>query len=144
MRPSSIVRFDQLFLLSLVLGLVNFALDYETRLAELQADPASAELGLASAGFMFGVLGFSMAIALLLWFLVSRKANNVARWIMAVLAALGLITTPFSLGGLSLPAMIVTISVTLVQVASIWFLFRPDAEAWFRHGGKGMDPDVFE
>jgi hypothetical protein len=144
MRPQSIIRFDQFYLGALALGIVNFALGYDAALAQMEADPAAAELGMAGPGFMFGVFGFSMAISLLLWWLTSRRASNGARWVLAVLGVIGVISIPFSLGQMALHQQVVTVIVTLVQIGALWFLFRPDANAWFRHGTKGMDPDVFE
>lgn len=144
MRPHSIIMFDRFYLGSLVLGLVNFFITYEDTMAQLEADPASAQLGLAGPGFLWGTIAFSMAISLLLWFLISRKANNVARWILVVLAVIGVLGLPFSLGELPLMQLIATLVVTAVNLLAVYFLFRPDAKAWFEHGPKGMDPNVFE
>lgn len=144
MRPHSITMFDRFYLGSLVLGLGNFAVSYEDTMAQLEADPSSAQLGLAGPGFLWGTIAVSMAISLLLWFLISRKANNVARWILVVLAVIGLLGLPFSLGELPLMQIIATLVVTAVNLIAVYFLFRPDAKAWFEHGPKGMDPNVFE
>jgi hypothetical protein len=51
---------------------------------------------------------------------------------------------PFSLGELPLMQLIATLVVTAVNLLAVYFLFRPDAKAWFEHGPKGMDPNVFE
>jgi hypothetical protein len=42
--------------------------------------------------------------------------------------------------GLTLIASAVT---TLMQAVAIYFLFRPDAKAWFADGRGGPDPEVF-
>lgn len=144
MRPQSITRFDQLYLGSLALGVVNFVLNYDNAIAQLEADPATAGLATAGPGFMFGVLIVSMGISLLLWWLAARGASNAARWILAVFTGIGLIGLPLTLGQLPALQLVVTLVITAMQVAAMWFLFRPDAAAWFKHGSKGMDPDVFE
>jgi hypothetical protein len=145
MRPASIIRFDQLYLASLALGLVNFALNYETALAQWDANPARSELSdAASHAFMFSILGVSMAFSLLLWWLASRKANNAARWILALFAALGVLSLLVTLADMPIYGQVLAVGINLVQVAAAWFLFHPDAAAWFRHGTRGMDPDVFE
>lgn len=144
MRPQSITRFDQLFLGSLGLGVVNFVLNYDNAIAQLEADPATAGLAASGPSFMVGVLVGSMGISLLLWWLAARRASNVARWILAVFTVLGLLGLPFTISQLPVLQLVVTLAITAMQVAALWFLFRPDATAWFRHGPRGMDPDVFE
>lgn len=144
MRPASIIMFDRLYLASLVLGTISFFVGYDTTMAQLEADPGSADLGIAGAGFLWGTFAFGMAISLLLWFLISRKANNVARWILVVLAVIGLIGLPFSLGELPPLQIVGSLVITAVNLLAVYFLFRPDAKAWFEHGPKGMDPNIFE
>ena len=110
----------------------------------LEADPAVTEMGMATAGFMFGALGVSVAISLLLWFLISRKAITVAKWILTVFTVIGALMIPFSLEAMGLVSIIFALVITAMQLAAIWMLFRPDAKVWFEHGPKGMDPGTFE
>lgn len=70
MRPASIIRFDQLFLGSIALGIGNTILSYNSTMAELEADPAVAELGMATPGFLIGASAFGFAISLLLWYFI--------------------------------------------------------------------------
>lgn len=144
MRPASITMFDRLFLGAIALGLVNSAIAYNSTMEQLEADPAVAELGLATPGFYIGSAAVGYAISLLLWFLISRKANNVARWILTVLTVIGALMVPLTISELDLIASIVTVIATILQVAAIWMLFRPDAKLWFEHGPGGMDPATFE
>lgn len=144
MRPASITRFDQLFLGAMALGIANTILGYDTTMTELQSDPAVAELGMASPGFLIGVSAFGFVISLLLWFLIARRASGVARWVLVVLTVIGVIGIPFSLIGVPLVQAILTLIITAMQVGALWFLFRPDAKAWFEHGPRGMDPAAFE
>lgn len=144
MRPASITMFDRLFLGALALGLVNTAIAYSSTMELLEADPAVAELGLATPGFFIATTAFGYAISLLLWFLISRKANTIAKWILTLLTVIGALMVPLSLGELGLFASIVTVVATIMQVAAVWMLFRPDAKSWFEHGPRGMDPATFE
>jgi hypothetical protein len=144
MRPASITMFDRLFLGAIVLGILNTVVSYDETMAQLKADPAVVEMGMATPGFLFGTAAFGFAISLLLWFLISRKAATVAKWILTVFTVIGTLMIPFSLGELGLIAMILTLLVTAMQIAAIWMLFRPDAKLWFEHGPKGMDPSTFE
>lgn len=144
MRPASITMFDRLFLGALALGLVNAAISYSSTVELLEADPAVAEMGMAIPGFFIATTALGYAISLLLWFLISRKATNIAKWILTVLTVIGALMIPLSLGELELVENIITVIVTLMQVAAVWMLFRPDAKSWFEHGPGGMDPATFE
>ena len=138
MRPQSIKAFDMLFLGSLVLGLVNFFFAYDTTMAELEGTGMGAT-------FMFATLAVGYGINLLLWYFVSRKGSNVARWIFVVLTAIGLVMVPFSLADIPMGQMVLTLIVTVMQIAAIYFLFQPDAKLFFENGGKGsVDPSTFE
>ena len=144
MRPASITMFDRLYLGATALGIINTVVSYDETMAQLEADPAVAQMGMATAGFMFGALGVSVAISLLLWFLISRKAITVAKWILTVLTVIGTLMIPLSLSEMGLVPMIFTLVITVMQLAAVWMLFRPDAKVWFEHGPKGMDPSTFE
>ena len=102
MRPQSVIRFEQLYLGSLALGIINYFVSYDSMMAQLEADPAIAELGFASFGFVIGTAIFSYAISLILWYFIARKANNVLRWVLLILPVFGLISLPSSLGTLLL------------------------------------------
>lgn len=146
MRPPSIVKFDQLYFVMIVLGLVGLVVNWETTMEQLEANPGLSQIGLSGAGVLIGMFAFSIAISLLLWYFVSRRASNVARWIVIVLTVYGLITLPFTLFLVPMPlaSLIVALVSAALQAAMVWFLFRPDAAAWFKHGPRGMAADVFE
>lgn len=146
MRPPSIVKFDQLYFVMIVLGLVGLVVNWETTMEQLEANPGLSQIGLSGAGVLIGMYAFSIAISLLLWYFVSRRASNVARWIVIVLTGYGLITLPFTLFLVPMPlaSLIVALVSAALQAAMVWFLFRPDAAAWFKHGPRGMAADVFE
>lgn len=144
MRPASITMFDRLFLGSLALGIVNAVLKYDTIIAQLEADPDAVEMGLAGPGFVIGTLAFGFGISLLLWFLTSRKAITVAKWVLVAITVIGLSSLPGALVGPPWQDAVFAVVVSILQLAALWFLFRPDARAWFKHGPKGMDPGTFE
>lgn len=131
MRPKSIIMFERLFLASLVLGALNFALSYEEATALLENDAGARKLGLGS-GFLVGITAVSTVVYLLLWFLVARMASNIAKWILVVFVGLGVLS--------ALPATMGTWNVTLVlslvvyalEVLALVYLFRPEAKAWLR------------
>jgi formate-dependent nitrite reductase membrane component NrfD len=148
MQPASIKQFDRYFLGSLVIGLVNSVLSYQDNVAMLQNDPATAAAGFGD-GFIITVTLFGFAIPLLLWFLISRRASNVAKWILVVLTAIGIV---FMIPTISVIAeqgtlgLVLTLAVTALQIYAITFLFRADAKAWLESKGQdgSTDPSVFD
>lgn len=129
MRPHSITMFEKLFLASLVLGAINFFVSMPAMREQLAADPNAAAM--VGDNFLIGVFIFSMLISLLLWYFISRRASNIAKWILVVFFVVGLVMLPGSLGALPALPLIVSLLSTVLQGAAIYFLFRPDAKAWF-------------
>ena len=144
MRPNSIIMFERLFLASLALSAIASVISYDAVLAELNRDPAMEQLGLGG-GFVVGMLALGMAIYLLLWFLIARKASTVAKWILVVFVALGLVsfaaslTASFTLDFSSLLALVTY----ALEVAAVSCLFRSDAVAWLG-GEKPADTTTFD
>lgn len=128
MRPHSITMFDKLFLGSLALGVVNSLLSYGQMRDVIAADPMLAGSG---TGFIIGSIVFSLGLSLLLWYFISRRASNVAKWILVVFTVLGLLFLPSSLGMFGTLSTVLTLAVTALQIAALVFLFRPDAKAFF-------------
>ena len=147
-RPPSIVSFERLYLGSIVLGLVNTAIGWKAREDLLNANPAVAGNPQAQAMLAWmlpAATVVGLAISLLLWFLVARKASLVAKWIVTVFAgfgAIGAIGVLWTLvRGLS-PSLLVSVVglvTTGLSIAAAAMLFRPDARLWF-----GEEPDVAE
>jgi hypothetical protein len=140
MRPASIVLFERLVLLSIILGIINTILIWD----ELNAQVAQTGMG---AGAVMSIQAATIALYLLLIWFISRKGSPVAKWIYVVLAGIGLVFSvvgigqAFEMGALSGVFSIVGIVLTL---ATIWLLFRPDAKAWFADGrSESPDPEVF-
>lgn len=142
MRPPSILMFERLFLASLVLSVLAFVVGYDAMNEQLANEPGMAELGLGS-GFLTGAVVVSLAIYLLLWFLIARKASTVAKWILVVLLALSLISIPAIFAATLDLIAILNIAVYALELAAAVYLFRADAVAWFR-GEWNTDPTTFE
>lgn len=130
MRPQSIVNFERAVLAGLALGLVNTALTWN----QINATAADAGMG---TGFLVSIQAVTIVVTLLLLWFIARKASPVAKWIYVVITVLGLIGGLFSVSTL-LEGGVVSVAIVAVQyllsIASLWFLFRPDATAWFNDG----------
>ena len=122
MRPTSIVLFERLFLLSLAIALVNGFLQYDALVAQVGNDPALAQLGWGS-GAILVVMAISLLIPLLLWYFIARRASNIAKWILVVMTLLGLLFVNLDAGQLGSLAGIASLAVTILQLVAIVLLF---------------------
>lgn len=135
-RPKSIVNFERVVLLSLVLGVLNSYLVW----AEIKSSAAS--MGVPPE-YVLGAQVFTILVYLLLLWFIARKASLAAKWIYVVLTLLSLvigiggISDAFALG--ALPAVL-TLAQHALSLVSIWLLFRPDASAWFQEGRGPIEP----
>ncbi len=142
MRPPSIMMFERLFLASLALSLLGFVLNYGQISDVATSDPGMAQLGLGM-GFLIGVMVASYALYVLFWFLIARRASNVAKWILVVFTVLGVLSMlPTLTGSLDATALL-SLAVYALEIAAVVYLFRPDAKDWL--AGKGQaDPTTFD
>ncbi len=134
MRPSSIVRFDRLYLASIAIGLIGNFLEWPVTMARLAENPDTARLGSTATVAAGGMIAAGVVIALLLWFFIARRASVVAKWILVVFTAfaIGSLLLGFSSGAVILDTGgIVRIVAVALQAAAVFFLFRRDAAAWF-------------
>ena len=138
-RPPSIVAFDRLYLSSVVLYLLNAVLFWTATRAIMltslpAANPAVARL---LPTIMAGSLVVTVAVSLLLWWLVVRARNVAGKWLVAATEAIGAVLAALALvrlaGGASIntPSVLLGLISTALAIAAAAMLFRPDAVAWF-------------
>ena len=139
MRPESIRRFDIFYLGSLALSVLDFFLERDAVVAQAEAQSRAANVSLGS-GFVTGAFVFWMALLLLLWFLASYRRSGVAKWIIVLLALIGLWGVPGLITGAFTAARIVSLLSFVLTWVAIYFLFRPDAKAWFA-GSSAAEPE---
>ncbi|WP_370033993.1 hypothetical protein [Qipengyuania mesophila] len=131
MKPASIRTFDWLFLGSLGVTLLGILLNFGTLSAQAETEFAAQGLPEMGTGMLIGALVLSLAISLGLWFLISVLRIGLARWALVLLTAWSILTTAKSLELGFDSTMAWGLLATVMTVAAIWFLFRPDARAWF-------------
>jgi hypothetical protein len=139
MRPASIVNFERIVLITIVIGLVATVLNWEAVVAMAR----SQSRGQFGSNFVLVMQALLIALYLLLLWLIARRRNVVAMWIYVVLAVAGLLLSLRGIGDfgrMPLWAVLVQAAQWLLTLASLWLLFRPDARAWFRGAGSGADP----
>jgi hypothetical protein len=131
--------FDMLYLGAIALGLVSTAIGWNTMKEGMQADPLTAAV---ATPVMVGSVIIGFGISLLLWFFTSRMRSTIAKWILTIFSVIGVLSLVFPMLNGAAPAGIpgiLSIVSTVLQVAAVVMLFRPDAVAWFR-GEQAGDP----
>lgn len=145
MRPASIHRFDQLYLGATALSFANALFVYFSTMAPLGSSSSRDGLSRLFAGYFIGSSAISFAISLLLWFFISRKASKVAKWVLvvfnviAILGSLPLFSDTQLLMWAAVPLWQIVLSsiISAMNLAALWFLFQPDAKAWFAYERQG-------
>lgn len=131
MRPASIVQFERLFLGALALDALVYALTWSQDVAA--GAKAYPQLAASVPATLACVIIAGLAIGVLLWYFVTRRASVVAKWIIAGWFVVGTMMLALSLfRGISfaLPVVIGWAAYAL-RAWSVSYLFKPDAEAWF-------------
>lgn len=140
MQPRSIVLFSRFFLASVALATALSALNFEVLKAKLvRQDPGAASLG---DGVMILAIAVGIAVPVVLWFLIARRASNIAKWLLVAFTLVGIALQPprlmAILGSLD-PVAGLGLLAALGQLIAIAFLFRADARAWL---GREQTPDL--
>jgi len=142
MKPASIRKFDLFYLGSIGLSIIGFFIGYDALVAQVESQGAAQGVALGP-GVVIGGFAFSLALSLLLWWLTSAKRIALAKWIIVVFFVFGLFGLPSALaGGFSLMKSVNLLNV-IAQAVAIWYLFQPDAKAWFA-GSEEPDTQTFD
>lgn len=142
MRPSSIISFERLYLASVVLGLLGGIWAW-LHWTDMMPGGTPPQMAAMMPVIIAGGVVFSLIVDLLLWFFIARRGSEVAKWIYIVLfaiAVVGVLRSLFGGGHVELPGLVRVVSLlrVLIEAASAWLLFRPDANLWFK--GSGQPP----
>jgi hypothetical protein len=128
-RPRNVIAFERLFLLSLLIGLGQAVLGW----GELSARAAARGEAAAGVAVLLALTFFTLgALALL----VSRGRVGWAKWLLAVLCAIGLpmVWASFAAGTIvGWPPL--ALAQAALQAGSLLLLFTWEARAWLRGGG---------
>lgn len=134
-KPDSIKKFDYLYLGSIVVGLLGLVLGWGTLMEQMNAEMAKSgldpESGAAYGAIIGGVI-FGTLISLALWFLISVLRIEFVKWILILFAMWGVfsILTGTAAGMVGMVEIAGIVS-TIMSLAAIWMLFKPDAKEWF-------------
>lgn len=137
-RPASILLFEKVFFACMALSVLGIAFGW----SEMVATAAAQSPGIADAVPMVMIVAvvIGVAVPVLLWFFIARRASNIAKWTYVVLTAIGVLMYLSSLANPAVAKSLMTIFggiTTVLQVWSAWLLFKPDAATWLE--SKGVD-----
>lgn len=131
MRPASIVTFERIVLLIVLLSAASAFLEWDRTVAQL----AAAGVG---SGALIGTLAAALGLTLLLAWLIARRRSNAARWIYILLTllmiALAVPSLPRVLDA-GLATIALNVAYLLLALFSILLLFRDDSRRWLSGGG---------
>lgn len=133
MRPKSIIVFEWLYLGSAVLSLAMSPWTIPQAQELLRANPASAQFEDFAQTMTIVSLLVGVALSLVLWYFIARRASNVAKWIfvaitlLGTLSAINLYVNPAA--GMARPGLS-TVPMYVLHLAAMYCLFRQDAVAW--------------
>tara|TARA_B100000929_G_scaffold178545_1_gene141397 strand:+ start:611 stop:1033 length:423 start_codon:yes stop_codon:yes gene_type:complete len=136
MRPESIKKFDILYLASILVGMIGTIMNFSS--IEVQAAGT-----MLTPTTLVVITVITYALTLLLWYFISRRASNIAKWILVVLTLIGLIGLPSIFVGEFNLNKFIGLASTILSVAGVYFLFKPDARAWFA-GETVDDPETLD
>lgn len=138
MRPQSIVRFEQAYLASVVVGLINLFVGWNTKVATMQRDPrfaGSAEMFETGKTMMIGVAAAGLIVSLLLWYFAARRGSEIAKWILVVFllfSAFGMASSLVQMATVGTVSVALTVFAFILNAYAVWMLFKPDAVTWMR------------
>lgn len=138
MRPKSIILFERLYLASIATGVVITILTYERTIAQIGREPSMAALGWGAGTFVI-IFAISMAVSLLLYYLIAYRANVIAKWVLVAFTAIGFLGLRGAISapdGLELAAVVL---MNLLALGAVIMLFRGDARSWFAGNGAPDD-----
>ena len=128
-RPSNVILFEQLWYLSLGIGVILTIVAWY-RIVALTHGAAGFGIHL-----VLLIQAVVVAVAVLFIWLIARRRKNWARWVFLTLAILDV---PFALRELRLVLYMHRITATLVcaqnaaQVTALYLVFTGNAREWFR------------
>ena len=148
MRPQSIELFEKVYLGTIAIDLVEVAFGWQRLTADILERFATVSEGTRQV-LLIGSVVFAFGISLLLWFLIARRASNIAKWIFVVLAVSGVYSLLKQIVFSTVPKDIdfaLNTASTLLGLYAVWLLFRPDAVAWLKSKGADGpgDPKTFD
>ena len=151
-KPAAIRYFTLLYLGAMVVGVVSGLINLDSTAAMIDSqfadDPTIAASGIEGMGssFVIGTMVIGVLFNLLMWFLIAVKRIGGLKWLLAVLLAYNVLTAIYAVtSGVGQVGVIGAVTLAM-QAVAIYFLFTPEAKAWFaaRKTAPVTDENTFD
>ncbi|MXO96852.1 hypothetical protein GRI34_10545 [Erythrobacter aquimaris] len=132
MKPAAIKKFDFLYIGSMVVSVLGAVLSFDDLVAISDDQLATEGLPAMGSGVLLIGLAFTIVITLALWFLVSKLRIEFVKYILALFAAYSIFSVAMgSSAEVPMTNLLIGWVSTIMSVAAVYFLFTPEAKAWF-------------
>ena len=129
MRPKSIVMFERVLLAALAIDLVNNLMNWEMiseSLTDSWIPPSSV--------MVLGVALLPVIVGLIFWYFITRRRSRVAKWLMTLFVAIGVmgfVMTLMRVGSGALTPLVILAGISeAMKVFAVSRLFTREAEDW--------------
>ena len=142
LNPPSIRAFERCFWAAIFLSIVETVIGWEDFVTFDDGSPVP----LLGTALILGVLAMAYGLSIWLWFRITRRASQLARWLYVGLGIVGQGLTLWmfdEIYGQRDAAFAISMIVWALDVASIIFLFRRDSADWFQRK-IWLNPATFE
>ena len=136
-KPAAIRNFTLLYLGAMVISLIASFMNMDSAAAAIDSqfaeDPNIAAAGLDGSGSTFLMVGLVVGALfnLLMWYLIAVQRLGFLKWVLVVLLAYNVVTAIYAMtSGMAQIGIVGTVTLAM-QAAAIYFLFTPEAKAWF-------------
>ena len=136
MRPKAIIWFERALLAALAIDLANNLLSWdqiEARLWASGVEPSTAAVSILAV--------FPILIGLLFWYFIARRGSVVAKWVMTLFVAIGVIGFAVMLARsgdfAGEPTVWLAIVSEAMKVFAVTRLFTREAVGWFSASAQG-------
>lgn len=136
MRPNSIVYFERIFLISILLTAIGAFLSFDQTLAQMQANADFNRLGWGASVLVATAVSYVILLLLLDYF-IAHRASKIAKWILVLLTVMSFTTLPGAFAVQSGLPLIIAVLTNLLAIAAIVLLFTPSARKWLNSAPSG-------
>ena len=143
MRPKSIVLFERVLLAALAIDLVNNLMNWSMiseRLTDSWIPPSSV--------MVLGVALLPVIVGLIFWYFITRRRSRVAKWLMTLFVAIGVmgfVMTLMQAGDEALSPLVILAGISeAMKVFAVSRLFTREAKEWLGQRPAGAVESVEE
>ena len=145
MQPRSIKLFTILFVLANAVAIAGDFAFWDRHLT-IDVSDSDAEIPIETevlmTNLLLGLFAAVYGVMLLLWYLITQKRSQIAKWVLVAVTALIAVAMWIPTDEFRVDEVLVYGTANLLQILAVAMLFRADAKKWFDRIGD-VDPEAF-